>query len=353
MSAPAARTPAAAPTPTPRRVIGWYVHHVGQGHARRAEGLARSLRARLDVDVVGLSTLPRPAGWEGGWLQLPPDEVEEPSDPTAGGHLHWAPRHPRIRERAGAISQWLVEAAPAAFVSDVSIEAALLARLHGVPVVAVALPGERDDAAHALGFGVADAVVGFWPASATDELLHLRPALRRRVAAVGASSSFPGRASPGQPLDRHVVALSGRGGAAWSAEQLARVRQATEAAGWTWTVLGEGSWVEDPSDALRRASVVITHAGQNALADVAAARRPAVVVPAVRPHAEQRSTGAALARGDWPVRVLDDLAQVPAADWPDLLAGVARLGGGGWGRWCDGRADERFIEVVAAVLEAS
>ena len=59
---------------------------------------------------------------------------------------------------------------------------------------------------------------------------------------------------------------------------------------------------------LAGADVVVTHAGQNALADVAAARRPAVVVPAARPHDEQQTTGAVPGRR---------LAGRRAARWPD------------------------------------
>ena len=339
------------------RTVGYYVHHVGLGHARRAAGLAEELRRHCGLDVVGLSTLPRPAGWVGGWVTLPPDEVADPCDPSPGGRLHWAPRdHARTRERAAALSRWIAEAKPAAMISDVSVEVTLLARLHGVPVVAVALPGDRADAAHLLGFEVADAVVGFWPTAVTREVLTTSPAVLRRVVAVGGHSLLDAEGcAAGIDVadraggDRSVVALSGRGGEAWSASQLAAVRAATEPEGWSWTVLGEGSWVDDPREALRGADVVVTHAGQNAIADIAALRRPAVVVPAERPHREQRRTGEALAVGDWPVAVLPSLDHVVPAGWPALLDRVSLLPAHGWDRWCDGRAPQRFAQVVADV----
>ena len=53
-------------------------------------------------------------------------------------------------------------------------------------------------------------------------------------------------------------------------------------------------WVEDPWPLLCAADVIVTHAGQNAIADVAAARRPAVVIAQPRPHDEQLSTAQAL-----------------------------------------------------------
>ncbi|MFC8762138.1 MULTISPECIES: glycosyltransferase [Streptomyces] len=55
--------------------------------------------------------------------------------------------------------------------------------------------------------------------------------------------------------------------------------------------------------------MVVTHAGQNAVAECAAARVPAVVVPQSRPHGEQHATAHALAEGGlatvrdhWPER---------------------------------------------------
>lgn len=48
---------------------------------------------------------------------------------------------------------------------------------------------------------------------------------------------------------------------------------------------------------------VVTHADQNALAEVAAVRRPAIVVPRQRPHDEQTTAAAVLDTGRWPAFV--------------------------------------------------
>jgi hypothetical protein len=116
---------------------------------------------------------------------------------------------------------------------------------------------------------------------------------------------------------------------------------------WHWRVLGadRSTWVEDPSAVLAEADVVVTHAGQNALAETAAARRPAVVLPQSRPHDEQRTTAEVLA-GGWPALVHH---RWPAAgEWADVLERAAALDPARWSGWCDGRAADRFADVVLA-----
>ncbi len=326
--------------------LGYYVHHVGRGHVRRATTLAAELRHRLGCRVTGLSSLPRPERWPGPWVRLPPDDTgPAPQDPTAGGRLHWTPLHdPGVRERARALSNWFAEARPALVVVDVSVETALLARLHGVPVVSVVLPGDRHDPAHQLGFDVAQSLVGFWPAGTTTPIFSAAGGTAERVRAVGGMSAV---ASPrvGSVRARTVVALSGLGGQAWTDDELDEAQAASP--GWEWTRLGPGRWVDDPGEALASAEVVVAHAGQNAVADVAAVRRPLIVVPAGRPHDEQAATGRALASGGWPAIVLTSLG---AADWPDVLDRAAGMPGEQWAGWVDGRAAERFTDEVGRVL---
>lgn len=327
-------------------MIGWYVHHHGRGHLHRAVAVARA----MDEPVTGLSSLPRPPDWPRGapWVELPrDDDVEVPVDPTAGGHLHWVPRGSRgLCERATRISAWLSSASPRLVVVDVSVEVTALVRLHGVPVVSLVLPGRRDDAAHRLGLDLADVLVGMWPPEHTADLLPgLPPQVHARVRAVGALSRHPVASAPGPTGRRRVLVMSGAGGQDLPDHErdalLDRARIATPA--WDWQVIGPGSWVEDPVELLRAADVVITHAGQNAVAEVAAARRPALLVPQSRPHDEQRVSADVLGSGPWPARVLDRL---PESGWPRLLDEVAALPGEAWARWCDGGAVERFADLL-------
>lgn len=322
--------------------VGWYVHHQGHGHMHRALTVAAEL-GRRGVEVTVLSSLPPDPRHDGPWVVLPRDDggPAAPDDATARGHLHWVPlHHDGLRARTHAISAWLAAHTPDVVVSDVSQEVTLLCRLHGVPVVAVVQPGDRGDAAHRLGLGVADALVGCWPAAAGGLVTGLPADDVRRVRAVGGLSRFPVVPAVRERSDE-VVVFGGSGGTAWSAGDLAALRAGADR---PVRVLGAaGAWDDSPFEHLRRAAVVVVQAGQNALAEVAAARVPAVVVPADRPHDEQRTTARALAAGPWPVRVLDRLA---SDDWPGLLGTVAALDGAAWAAWCDGGAAGRFADVV-------
>src|SRR4029079_12708849 len=82
---------------------------------------------------------------------------------------------------------------------------------------------------------------------------------------------------------------------------------------------------------------------QNAIADVAAARRPAVIIAQPRPHAEQSSTAAALRAGGLAVV----LAEVPAPPaWSRVLDAAVSLGGSQWKRWSSGSGAARAAEVL-------
>jgi UDP:flavonoid glycosyltransferase YjiC (YdhE family) len=349
----------------PRRHVGYYVHHAGSGHRHRAGALATALAAR-GVAVTGLSSSPRPDGWPGGadrWVVLDPDDVPAPSpqaDATARGRLHWVPvGHDGLSRRTARLSAWLDAARPGLLVSDVSQEATLLARLHGVPVVSVLLPGRRDDPAHALGLGVSDEVVGFWPADASGMTIGLPDDVADRVRPLGGQSRFAPVAPAARPRatrpggTRRLVVLAGTGG---GAEQLEAAAAAAVRGldGWGCTVLGgTGGWVAEPFALLAGADVVLTHAGQNAVAEVAAARVPAVVVPQPRPFDEQRTTGRVLAAGGWPAVVADhdsDGPDVPGR-WAALVERAADLDGSAWASWVDGGAADRFADVVESTLD--
>ena len=258
------------------------------------------------------------------------------------------PRHDEgLLARTSTVSAWIARRRPRLVVADVSSEVAVLARLHGVPVVSVVLPGRRADDAHLLGFGVSTALIAAWPHAARGLLPGLPSAVADRVRPVGAISRFgiASAGAPRRPGRSRVTVLLGRGGGAPTREELDAARRQSPA--WEWTILdgrGRRGWRADPLPALLDSDVVVCQAGQNALAEVAAVRRPAVVVPADRPHDEQRVTAQVLASGEWPVKVVDPF---PRTGWATLLDAVQALDGSAWSTWCDGHGAERAAQLLA------
>ncbi|MHA6782230.1 glycosyltransferase [Pseudonocardia saturnea] len=332
-------------------MIAWYVHHHGRGHLHRAAVIAAALADRpRPVPVVGLSSLPAPDGWPGEWVRLPDDAAgADPvaDDPTAGGTLHWAPlRHPGLRARTALIGGVLAREDVRLAVVDVSVEVAVAARLSGVPVAYVLQPGERTDRPHRLAHDLAALLLAPYPADPDQPP-------RDRAVHVGAVSRFDGRCAPPPPGRRRVLVLWGAGGVDVTADDLAAAAAATP--DWTWDVVGPApviggppnlcrrGWLDDVWPALCAADVVVTHAGLNALAEVAAARRAAVVVPQVRPHGEQVTTGDALARAG--IAVVAPGRPAPG-DWPGLLDRAVARGGAPWERWSSGTGAAHAAELL-------
>lgn len=339
-------------------MIGYYVHHQGSGHVRRAAAVAR----HMQHDVVGLGSGPRPDEWAGAWVALPRDDDPPVPDPdaagvTAGGVLHWVPRHhPGLRARSRVIADWIEEERPALVVVDVSVEVSLLVRLCGVPVVGGAMPGERTDRPHRLAYDLAEALLAPWPEGAhpdngwpqawTDKTWHVggisaldlgsaddpggMPSRTDGGSVEGVAGAVGGTTDAGQVAGvRDVLVLWGTGGDDPDQGRYAEAQRATP--GWRWTFRGGRlPAAENLAADLRAADVVVVHAGQGSVADVALLRRPAVVLAQPRPHAEQEATVRAIARMGiaatgvgWPV----------APEWPGLLEQALAIGGAGWERW--------------------
>jgi len=318
--------------------IGWYVHHHGRGHLTRLLAIA----VHLDAEVDCLSSLPAPRDLPAGWTWTVLDRDDDggdPVDPTVSGMLHWAPiGHAGHRSRLAVIAAAATERRWDGMVVDTSVEVTLLARLLGLRTVVVTQPGHRVDRPHLLGFAAADTVLAPWARGILSPP-HLE-VLGDKVVHTGGISRFADRPTGGERTDQ-VVLLAGAGG---SAVGPAAIRDAEKATGRPWRVLGGSTWADDPWEALTSAAVVVSYAGQNAVADLAAAQAPAIVVPQDRPFDEQRETGRALRRAGL-AQVSDDWPD--AARWPELVerASTARPE---WERWEVAGAPQR---AAAAIID--
>lgn len=323
-------------------MIGYYVHHHGAGHLTRA----RCIAAATDAPVTVLTSLDAPTDPApfAAWVALPRDDRDDDvgTDPTMGGALHWAPRGSAgYGDRMARLAAWVAASGPSVVVVDVSVEVTLLVRLLGVPVVVVAGPGRRVDPAHQLVHRAATALLAPWPAEVMDPE-HLRP-WRDKVVHTGAISRFDDRAPAPPRGTREVLVLLGHGGTDVTADDLDTARRATP--GWRWRTAWAGP--EEVWRLLAACDIVVCHAGQNVLAEVAAARRPAVVLPQDRPFGEQRATAAALDAAGIAVAGRTD------SRWPELLDRALALGGAGWARWNPGDGAARAAAVLDRVTSGA
>ncbi len=324
-------------------MIGYYVHHHGFGHLARALSICQQMHR--PVTVLTSRDVPDPHPFA-AVVKLPRDDsAPEASEPTAHGALHWAPHHdPGLNSRMDAIARWVADAQPEAVVTDVSVEVAMFVRLLGVPVIVMALPGKRIDAPHLLVHRLADHIVATWP----KELCV--PAWLRsyedKTSYVGGVSRFEHRDIPTAPPARRELSSPTTVLLLCGADGLRAVQDyPTPLPGVAWKTLGtsQTDWVDDPWPQICGADVVVTHAGQSAIADVAAAQRPAVVIPQPRPFDEQHATARVLSQyrlavvtRRWP----DQRA------WPALLTQAQAGDLGKWRQWNVRGAAARAAEAI-------
>ncbi|BBZ29052.1 hypothetical protein MMAD_33470 [Mycolicibacterium madagascariense] len=329
-------------------MIGYYIHHHGRGHLHRAIAIS----AHLHQPVTVLTSLDVPSQHPfAGVVTLPRDDAgPRRPDPTASGALHWAPHHDDgLAARMALVARWIEQTRPSAMVVDVSMEVATLARLLGVPVVVMALPGERTDAPHLTVHQLADHLIAAWPPGAYE------PAWLRahayKTSYVGGISVFahrPRPPAPGRGGPTRILVLGGSGGSAVDQATVDACAAALPEMDWRTLGLTGGPVSADPWPDVCAADVVVTHAGQGCIADVAAARRPAIVLAQRRPFGEQDATADTLARNGLAVVV----REWPAHDaWPGLVDRALRLDPERWQSWQTEDAAVRAARAIEATAD--
>lgn len=327
-------------------MIGYYVHHRGAGHLQRAIVVS----AALHEPVTILTSLDQPRSWMGGWVHLPMDTDVDAVDPTVGGDFHWAPLGSMgLTERMAILSAWIRRARPGVIVVDVSVEIAVFSRLHGVRVVTFAQPGQRTDAAHTLGYHVASAIIAPWPRTVNPIVVH--PSVQARFHCIGAISRLPVAAGIARNNNR-VAILNGTGGRGASSLDTFVAQCMSAQPNSEWIQLKDAS-IATVDHTLRTSGLALAHCGQNAVAEIAACRTPAIFVPEDRPHGEQHALGRALKASSVPALVSSPADARPRAS---LLAEARDLDGNAWSTWVTGQEASRaasIIETVAAGTAAT
>ncbi|UWX98585.1 glycosyl transferase [Arthrobacter zhaoxinii] len=326
--------------PSPRLPrVAYYAHHHGTGHLRHAANIARL--GGVELLVTGTAPAAGEPRLPGGarFAPLPPDVGPGgPYAPGPGEFLHYAPSGPALQARFGQLLRLWEEFSPDVVVVDVSVEAAVFARLAGYPVIHRRMHGERTDPPHRLAYESVHRLIAYFP-EAIEDPAHLQAygAKSTYLGMLGPDTAPPAGLVPVQP--RTVAVQTSLGGSGVSLEDvLAAARQTPE---WQWEVMGHTAGapgkipanvslpgvVADPGPRLAAADVVVTSAGHNAVAAAAAARRPALLIPEPRPFREQAVFASSLAAAgaasaadfasvqDWQ-RTLEDLRGTD----PELLA---------------------------------
>ncbi|MDR6277820.1 glycosyltransferase [Corynebacterium suicordis] len=340
-------------------VVGMYAHHQGSGHLNRCRSIARRLAergARVEIFSSALGVHSSPSTPHPVWSehQIPLDfdgpqgSPSEVQDPQAGDTLHWAPlQHPGYRERMAVLAAWIRSERPDVFYVDVSVEVALFVRLLGVPVINIAMPGERWDAPHQLGYAQAAGIIAAWPQSVPLPT-HLQ-AHAARVQCVGGISTFEDSVPEHIATERgthRVLVMQGTGGTGWAEDYWDTVQQACPE--YQFTFLGGEYRSENPLVEMAEVDVVVSAAGQNSVADIALSGKPCVLLPQERAFAEQFAT----ARAAESLGLALNREEAPAPEeWPALLREASQMTPN-WEKWqVEGAADRAAERILAIAKE--
>lgn len=241
------------------------------------------------------------------------------------------------------IARWIEETRPAAVVVDVSVEVAIFVRLLGVPVIVMAMPGERTDAPHASVHQIADHIIAAWPRELYEPgWLRAYAAKTSYVGGISRLESHEGLQPTKDPA-RTILVLSGTGGCDFDQSTVDATAALVPEISWTTLGLRGGPRTSDPWPDICAADVVITHAGQSCVADVAAARRPAIVLPQTRPFYEQIVTAETLRRHRLAVTFH---AWPDGRAWRRLIRQAQAADPSRWERWQTTGAAVRAAEAI-------
>jgi len=291
---------------SPRRPIGYFVHHQGRGHVERCAAIVAALPidrpvtvfcARPDalpalgvgVEVVETPSLFEPTGAEAAGM----DHVPLPDT------LHCAPLGwPGIRTAMRRMVEWFDRADPALMVCDVSAEVAQLARLCSVPHVKVLQHGRRDDPGHRAAYaGAAGILVPFDRRLTPDDWPEEWLPKSCFAGGLGASTKVPERRAARERLgigsdERVHLIVVGGGGEGFASAALGVGARTFPDASWhtigpvrgSWHAtepanLVHHGWVDDPLDHLAAADLIVSSAGNTVCQQVLAVGRPWIVVP--------------------------------------------------------------------------
>ncbi|MES1929961.1 hypothetical protein SADO_11924 [Salinisphaera dokdonensis CL-ES53] len=304
------------------RPITFFVHHQGRGHARRTMAIVRELPKSRPVSVltadpslfdgferdIEIVTLPNMIG-----APVPTPALHDQPTPST---MHCVPLGLRpMRQTMRRILDHLDERDSGLFVIDVSAELALLARIASVPAIKIRMHGNRCDPGHRAAYEACTAMLA--PYDARLEQSDYPAWARNKTFYTGGLCTSPtnshdkvaARSALGLPADREiVVVMTGGGGAGTPYAPLTMAARAApdtlfvtvgplhrEGHETDFANLVNHGWVENSSDYLAAADIVLASAGDNTVHEIARAGRPYICAPEWRYFDEQQRKAESLA----------------------------------------------------------
>ncbi len=252
------------------------------------------------------------------------------------------------------LSRWQ----PDLLVSDVGLEASILARMCGIPVIYSRQHGKRWDKGHTLAYDWACSLIA--PFSEELEQLDCPQWIREKTFYSGGFSRFAGRekatkAPSGYSTERpNVIVMTGFGGTQITPRNVATAAIATPQ--WQWHFLGADAiaspfvhslgLVKDVWPYLCHADLVIANAGHNSTMEIGAAGVSSICIPAPRYFDEQECKAAVLKSKE--LSIVSRKWPEPA-EWPDLWRRAIALSPSRWQPLQDTDAPKRAAQHIAEI----
>ncbi len=350
--------------------IAFYLNLQGAGHCRRFEAVAQHLPDAFELAVVGMDGPPsiknigrsvkrvHVPGW--GPASTVPFVLQQHSY----DYHDFMVNHGDNTAFTYAMVSFLHSWQPDLLVSDVGLEASILARLCGIPTVYGRQHGKRWDKGHTLAYEWAGALIA--PFSQEMEQTDCPQWIQEKTFYSGGFSRFQQQPKPELAPDSYcsqrpnVLVTTGFGGTEITATHIAEAAAATPY--WEWHVLGAcrpepARRTDSQPDNLHfygvidnvwpylcHASLVIANAGHNSTMEIAAAGVPSLCIPAPRPFDEQVCKAAVLDRLS--LSVVVDQWPEPSA-WPALMEKAIALDPNRWNSLQDRQAAARAADHIA------
>ncbi|KGE12297.1 glycosyltransferase [Sphingobacterium deserti] len=343
--------------------FSFYIHHHGSGHVTRATAIAKFLKTYVDCKItfLGSDLL--------AYQHLIPDDIDQlflPLDvPTVDDlyhqpqnlkHLHYAPLNVAgLLARNQMIIEHFCKNPETVCVVDVSCEVLQLARLCGIPTVAVRQHGKRTDLAHALAYDSAQQIIAPYcrqMSDADEEGIYADKTLF-----TGGFSRYDTLKTPSSVQQKKNIAIFiGKGGSSIDQHLISRL-QASLDASYTVHVIGDApsasgseniiihGHLDDPTPILNLCAVIVCNAGHNTIMEMGSLRKRIICIPADRPFREQEIKAAHLQRLNLAVVIPED--QVKHTNWKNAIEQAQQLD---TNRWSDVMDDKALTKIADCLI---